>query len=110
MPGGPVMDLLRDTKIKFPPNWEGELPKPATREELQTQLAKGLQQAKIPDAQIAESLDFLEQYESRYYEMIGEDVIYHRPCGGGAVVEGETGIFCAKCGRLPNLIPPAFLR
>lgn len=109
-PGGPFIDLLRDFHLKFPPNWVGELPAPATREELSAQMAVGFLERKLGEEQINEALNFFEQYELRYYEVVGKGLYYHRPCGGGAIVEGETGIFCAKCGKLPDLFPPACLR
>ncbi len=109
-PGGPIMGLMRDSYIKFPPDWEGELPKPASREELRAQLADGFRERGLTPEGIEEALDFLETYEQRYYEVTGEGRNYHRTCGGGSMVEGETGIFCHKCGRLPPLAIPAVLR
>ena len=112
-PRGPFIGLLRDAHIKFPPNWSNTLPPPATREELRVQMAPMFQKRNLSEPQVVEALDFLEQYEGRYYEaMEGErqGSTFHRPCGGGVMVQGETGIFCANCGRLRDLLPPVFMR
>ncbi|OGZ67489.1 MAG: hypothetical protein A3D35_00440 [Candidatus Staskawiczbacteria bacterium RIFCSPHIGHO2_02_FULL_34_9] len=105
--------MWRHSKIKFPPNWEGELPPPLSRDELRIQLTPGFQQRNLSGDQIEETLDFFERYEAKYYEVTeGEQtgVTYHRPCGGGSTIQEETGIFCAKCLKLSNLIPPKFMR
>lgn len=111
-PGGPIIDMWRDSHVKFPSNYSGDLPPRATRDELRGQMASMFQQRKFSKAQVEEALDFFEQYEERYYEVTeGErrSSTYHRLCGG-AMVQRETGIFCAKCGKLPDLLPPIFMR
>lgn len=112
-PGGLFINILRDSHIKFPPNWSGTLSPPATRDELKAQMAPMFQKRNLSDGQVVEVLDFLEKYEERYCEVMeGEQrgSTFHRPCGGGAMVQGETGVFCANCGKLPDLLPPAFMR
>jgi|GEM_PF-2636491 hypothetical protein len=112
-PSEPIIDLWRDAHIEFPPNWEGELPPPSTRVEMHHQMALAFQERKLSDEQVKEALDFFEQYEARYYEVTGGEQAgntYHRPCGGGAVAQGKTGVFCAKCGILPDLVPPTCIR
>lgn len=110
-PGGPIIDLLiRDVNIKFPPAWEGELPSPATREQLESQLREGLDKKKLSPEQTKEVFDFFEEYEKRYFEDMNTSQCYHRPCKGAAVIQGETGIFCERCGKLPDLTPPEYIR
>jgi hypothetical protein len=112
-PGGPFAGLMRDMRIKFPPNWEGELPPVATRDELRTQILPAFGSRNLSEAEISEVLDYLEDYESKYYEVMGgvkRGNHYHRVCGGGSMVNGETGVFCSKCGKLPDLSPPACIR
>ena len=109
-PGGPIIDMVRDAHIKFPPNWTKELPPPMNREGLRGQLFIEFERRHLSGQQIEEAIDFFEQYEMRYYEVCGDGATYHRACGGGAMAQGNTGIFCAKCGKLPDLIPPEFLR
>ncbi len=107
-PGGIGANLWRDSNIRFPPNWKGQLPPAASRSDLELQLASGFERKKLTPEQVKEALDFFEQYEARYHEQAGQS--YHRPCEGGAVVQGELGIYCAKCGKLPDLIPPECVR
>ncbi len=110
-PGGPIIDrLLFDANIKFPPNFSGELPPGMTREQLREQMAPVFSQRGLSAAQVEEALDFLVEYEGRYYEVVGASDTFHRPCGGGAMVQGRTGVFCAKCGQLPDLLPPECMR
>jgi hypothetical protein len=59
------------------------------------------------EQQIEEILDFSVKYHERYYEESA--ICYHRECNGGAMVQGEMGVYCANCGKLPDLLPPAFL-
>lgn len=112
-PGGIAIDALRDSRIQFPPKLAGEIPPPATREELSEQFGPVFKSRQLSDGDVKEALDFLEGYEQRYYEVVeGERVgeTFHRVCGGGAMAQGETGVFCANCGKLPDLIPPECLR
>ncbi len=108
-PDGPFIDMVRDNAIKFPPNWVGELPPQETRVELRTYITPGFARRRLSAQQIEEVLDFFVAYEARCFEAPGGQC-YHRSCDGGAMVEGETGVFCAKCGRLPDLLPPACMR
>ena len=108
-PSGPAASLFRDEHRKFPPNWEGDLPKKESREELAQKMEPGFKARNLSPEQIQEVLDFMEKYEDRYYED-GDGQCYHRACGGGSVVQGELGVYCSKCGKLPDLFPPAFLR
>src|SRR3989344_6534041 len=105
-PGGPFIDMARDAGIKFPKPFKGTLPPIATRDLLHEQMKAGFEQRKLDETQIKKALDFLEQYEKRYYEDMTTGQCYHRPCDGHAVMQGETGIFCERCGRLLDLIPP----
>lgn len=105
-PSGPVMDLMRDSFIKFPPNYEGELPPVESRECLKEQFFEMFRKRKLSEDEIKQALDFLEEYENRYYEDMNSGQCYHRECGGGAMVQGNLGVYCAKCGKLPDLIPP----
>lgn len=108
-----IIDMALDAHIKFPPSWSGTIPPPITREELKIQMTTMFQQRNLSEPQVAEALDFLEKYEERYYEAMEGDKkgsTFHRPCGGGAMVQGKTGIFCANCGKLPDLLPPIFMR
>ena len=106
-PDGIGVKLFRDSKIKFPPNWEGELPAPSSRKELEQLLGDQFKKRNLTEEQITETLDFFEKYEARYYER-KDSQCYHRPCNGGAMVEGELGIYCANCDKLPDLTPPKF--
>ena len=92
------IDNLRYSKIKFPPNWKGELPCRLTREELRDQLISFAIYDALSDVEIKRLLDFYEGHIERFYELKG--YIYHRVCGGGSVVMSEDGVFCAKCGRI----------
>lgn len=97
--------------INFPPNWQGDLPPCETRDQLKARMQAGFARMKLTESQINEALDFLEVYEKRYYEqMVEGGGIFHRTCGGGFVVEKQTGVFCAKCGKLLDLFPPEFMR
>ena len=95
--------------IKFPPNWKGELPPPETRARFAEKYTEFLDRRRLTPAQREEVFAFLEQYEERYYEAVGGQC-YHRACQGAAVVQGELGVYCAKCGKLPDHFPPQFMR
>jgi len=111
MPGGPIIDLfVRDANIKFPPAYNGTLPPPAAREQLEKQLAEGLAKRNLTPEQTEEAFVFFEEYERAYFEDMETSRCYHRKCGGAAVVQGNTGIFCERCGKLPDLIPPECIR
>jgi len=112
-PSGPFIGMIRDSNIKFPSNWSDTLPSPAKREELKAQMMLGFQRRNLSELQVEEALDYFEKYEERYYEVTEgarKGSTFHRLCGGGAMVQGETGVFCANCGKLPDLLPPAFMR
>lgn len=94
----------------FPPDWEGDLPPVMTRDQLKEQMEVAFRErGGFSDAQVEEALDFYVQYEERYHEAPGGKM-YHRQCGGGAVKEGMAGVLCSRCGKLPDLVPPEFLR
>jgi hypothetical protein len=105
----PDIDKVRDSHDNLPPNWEGELPPCATREELRTQMAFAFKQRNLTDSQIEEALDFFEEFEKRYYEVIETGITYHRACGGGTMFQGLMGVFCAKCGKPLDIFLPTFM-
>lgn len=86
-----------------------QLPPPSSREELRTQLGASFQERGLSPGEIEEALDFFEEYEKRYYEVVGEGTTYHRQCGG-KMVQDSTGVHCPNCGSLPDLIPPQCIR
>lgn len=93
----------------FPPNWIGELPPKKTESELRRWFARGFEERRWTPEQIEEFVRFRLEYEERYYEEVPSGQCYHRTCGGGAMVERPSnGIYCAKCGKLPDLFPPDF--
>lgn len=108
---GPFIDMIRDAGIKFPKNYQGELPASFSREELLKLLSPGFKKRNLTEEQVEEALNYFETYENRYYEDMasGGQKNFHRACNGGAVVQGNTGIFCSKCGKLEDLLPPKFL-
>jgi hypothetical protein len=108
-PSGIGISIVRDSSIKFPSNWSGELPPRATRDELRNQMASMFRRRNLSRSQTEEVLDFLKKYEERYYEA-PDGQCYHRQCGGGSMVQGELGVYCANCGKLPDLLPPTFMR
>ena len=97
------------------PSWKGEIPPPATRDELK----KRMQERPLCHRFLViqdQALDFLAECEKHFFNDAGEEIAYHRSCGGGALTQGATrgeeGIFCAKCGEIPisEIIPPVFLQ
>lgn len=108
-PDGFILSLLRDTPRSFPTNWSGELPPKESQEQLKERFSPRLKEMGMTPEQVEEALDFFEQYKERYYEVEGGQC-YHRTCGGGAMVQTGGGVFCATCGKLPDLLPPECLR
>lgn len=109
-PSGLAASLWRDSSIKFPPNWEGELPPAESEASLRERVTAAVTRRGLTAEQGEEAIRFFLAYEERYYEKTSEGQCYHRACDGGAVVQGELGIYCANCGKLPDLLPPAFMR
>lgn len=96
---------------EFPPNWEGELPPRKPREELERDLSPGFEGRDLKHEQVEEVLGFFDQYEERYYEAPNGGGTFHRECGGGAMKQiEELGVYCANCGKLPDLLPPECMR
>lgn len=91
-------------------DWEGELPPPMTRRELQVQMEPTLRERGFSEEQIEDALNFFTEYESRYYEDVRKGRTYHRPCKGGAMrMEGIHPV-CRKCGPLSDLLLPDSIR
>ena len=102
-------NLLRD-QANWHPDWEGELPLVMTREQLREQMESALRQrGGFSDEQVEEAINFFVKYEERYYEAPGGKT-YHRECGGGAMNMVLGSPICRRCGQLPDLLPPAFMR
>ncbi len=102
-------NLVRD-QANWHPDWEGELPPVMTREQLKAQMEAAFRErGGFSDAQVEKALDFFVQYEERYHEAPGGKT-YHRACGGGAMNMVTGSPICRRCGQLPDLLPPAFLR
>ena len=106
-PDGFGIGLVRDGALKFPHDWVGNLPEPITREDLEQMYSGVFDRKRLNAEQREKALDFLVAYHVRYHEE--KAINYHRECGGGTVVQGELGIYCSRCGKLPDLLPPDFL-
>jgi hypothetical protein len=111
MNDGLFFDILRVPCFVAVPNWDGKIPPLATREKLRVQSLALSRSQRLSSLEVEELLNFLEEYETRYFEI--DEITYHRPCNGGAITQSanrcEEGVYCAKCGKLPDLIPPSFL-
>ncbi len=102
----PATNLVRDLARRHP-DWEGELPPVMTREQLREQMRPFIDGRSFTAEQTEEFLDFMDKYEERYHEKDGKN--YHRACGGGAMTDVLGEPICSRCGRLPDLLPPAFV-
>lgn len=108
-PNGLTRSLVELEHMKFPRNWSEELPPKETQDQLREKFTKVARERGLTTQQFEEALDFFEKYEERYYETPGGGC-YHRACGGGAMQQIELGVYCANCGKLPDLLPPAFMQ
>lgn len=98
-----MLSIVRDLARPFPPDWPSDQPLPNQQPESEL---KAIVEGRTSDLQeIADGLKFILEYERRYYEN-DRGQCYHRPCGGGAMKEGDNGIWCSRCGKLPDLLPP----
>lgn len=62
----------------------------------------------LASEELREVLTFLRRYEKRFFENQWREV-FHRPCGGGAVIMIAGDVYCSRCGQLETLITPSFL-
>jgi hypothetical protein len=99
-----AISTLNDAWLLFPENWSGDLPKIPTRDVLRSQMAHVILERQMTASEAEEFLDLLEMYEREYVE-IADGRFYHRACGGGAMMRGKLGVYCANCGKLQSLLP-----
>ena len=99
--------VLYNSVLSFPKNWSGDLPRVSTRDALRSQVTSIIRRRQMTAPEAEEFLNLLERLEKEYFEP-PDGRLYHRACGGGAVVWNNLGVHCANCGKLPSLLPPVF--
>ncbi len=104
------INILPSAPGGSPPDWIGELPPKKTEVELRQWYGRTFEERRWTSDEIEEFIRWRFEYEERYYEELPSGQCYHRVCGGGAMVErpGE-GVYCSRCGKLPDFFPPAFV-
>jgi hypothetical protein len=105
---GDLGTIFCDSGLRFQKNWIGHLPEAATRDTLRSLMAPVILKQGMNALETEQFLDLLERYEGEYHET-PDGHFYHRKCGGGAMVRGTLGVYCANCGKLPSLLPAVFI-
>lgn len=100
-PNSSVADLM--DKIRWHADWEGELPPPPSREQFEKIIEPFVQEQDDPKEakrHLLEEFDRFRELLENYH--LADKKIFHRRCGGGAVVQANSFKYCRRCGYLPS--------